>query len=81
MTVGSIKTHYSLIPLYGVMGVAMAVVVAYVWRLATLTTDINWSKKEEPYNYYRDKRFQLLSSPGTRELDFNTACKAPNYKD
>ena len=80
-----IKVHYSLIPLWGVMGVATFVVIAYIGRLAT-NRDVNWFKREEPWNYYSDKRWKLMQSPEgnptVHKTEFNNhQCQAPKYKD
>ena len=69
------KTHYSLIPLWGVMAVAMSVVVLYIGRLAIKTTDVNWSKNHETWNYYSDKEFKLIT---TNEKGKTT--QAPDYR-
>merc|ERR1712110_512348 len=80
-----IKVHYSLIPLWGVMGVATVVVIAYLGRLAT-NRDVNWFKREEPWNYYSDKRWKLMQSPEGNPTVHKTEfdkhqCQAPKYKD
>merc|ERR1712066_74224 len=80
-----IKHHYSLIPLWGVMGVATVIVIAYIGRLMT-NRDVNWFKREEPWNYYSDKRWKLMQSPEgnptVHKTEFNNPqCQAPKYKD
>ena len=49
-TYSSLKNHHSLVPLFVVIGAAMAVVVFYVARLASRSTDVNWAKKKEPWD-------------------------------
>ena len=85
MSIASMKKHYSLIPLFVIMGWAMAVVVTYVGRLA-FHRDTNWFKRQEPWNYYSDKRakvFQVADiQPRVRQGEYdNHVTKAPNYKD
>ena len=85
MSIASVKKHYSLIPLFVIMGWAMAVVVAYLGRLA-FHRDTNWFKRQEPWNYYSDKRakvFQVADiQPRVRQGEYdNHVTKAPNYKD
>ena len=80
-----IKHHYSLIPLWGVMGVATVIVIAYIGRLMT-NRDVNWFKREEPWNYYSDKRWKLMQSiegnPTVHKAEFNNhQCQAPKYKE
>ena len=79
MSLSSIKTHYSLIPLFAVFGVAMGIVVTYIYRLGALTTDINWSKRQEPFDYYKDRQFKFISTNAKPGSD--AVCQAPNYKE
>merc|ERR1712226_504788 len=79
-----IKVHYSLIPLWGVMGVATVVVIAYIGRLMT-NRDVNWFKREEPWNYYSDKRWKLSSHQRgtqqfTKQNSTTTSVKLQNIK-
>ena len=78
LTVASLKTHYSLLPLYGALGFAMTVMVLYCIRLATKPTDISWKKDHEPWEYYRHREFKLVNPT---KIDHSTACKAPDYKN
>ena len=46
---------------------------------ATKTTDVNWSKSEEPWNSYRGKQFKFLNPKG---IDYEEqGKKIPNIKD
>ena len=67
------------------MGVATVIVVAYIGRLMT-NRDVNWFKREEPWNYYSDKRWKLMQSiegnPTVHKTEFTQhQCQAPKYKD
>jgi hypothetical protein len=78
MTLKSLKHHIALQPLFVIMGLGIVMVGAYIGRLATKTTDVNWSKKEEPYDTYRFKQFKFLNPKG---IDFDKAGKdIPVYK-
>merc|ERR1712018_583121 len=74
VTAKSLKSHYSLIPLWVVMGFATAVVVAYLGKLAT-NKDTNWVKAESPMEHYRERTFKLvtISEGGAK-------CQAPDYR-
>ena len=58
------------------MTVAMGIVFAYIGRLASKTTDVNWSKNRECWNYYSDKEFKFIT---TNEKGLKT--QAPDYKN
>ena len=65
MSSASLKHHYSLVPLFVVIGAAMGFVVFYVARLATRSTDVNWAKKKEPWDEWKDKEFKFINqTPG-----------------
>merc|ERR1712110_411119 len=74
VTAASLKSHYSLIPLWVVMGVATAIVVGYLGKLAT-NKDTNWVKTAEPMEHYRERSFKMIqiSEGGAK-------CQAPDYK-
>ena len=64
MTLQSIKKHYSLIPLFAVISAAMGVVVFYVIRLATYSTEVNWAKRSgenAPWNDYAAREYKLIN--------------------
>ena len=64
MTLQSIKKHYSLIPLFAVISAAMSVVVFYVIRLATYSTEVNWTKRSgenAPWNDYAAREYKLIN--------------------
>ena len=79
MDLKSIKHHTALVPLFAIMGLGMTWVTYYCFRLASSTTDVNWSKKHEPQEYYRNKQFKFVNPSG---IDFaKDGCKAPIYRD
>jgi len=52
MTWKSLKETYSLVPLFGIMGVAMTAASLYLTRLATKKPDVSWRPRSntEPFN-------------------------------
>ena len=78
MTLASLKHHVALTPLFAIMGAGITFVAAYCWRLAATTTDVNWSKKHEPQEAYRNKKFKFLNPSN---VDYSNATKAPIYRD
>jgi len=79
LTVKSLKTHYSLIPLFVIMGAGMAFVGAFIIRLAVYSPDSNWRKAgfDEVTNYYENKRFVFFNPRGV-DVEAN---KIPKYKE
>ena len=51
----------SLGPLFVVLGGGVTLVVAYAVRLATKSTDVQWTRNPEGFNYYKDKNAKLLN--------------------
>ena len=45
VTLKSLKHHKALQPLFFIMGAGMTFVALYIGRLASKTTDVNWTKK------------------------------------
>jgi len=67
MTAKSLKHHIALQPLFVIMGVGLVFVGAYCFRLATKTTDVNWSKNKDPGNhmgYYDNRQFKWFNPGG-----------------
>jgi hypothetical protein len=67
LTMKSIKHHKALQPLFVIMGAGMVFVAAYCVRLASKTTDVNWSKQKDPaapLNYYENRQFKMLNPLG-----------------
>nr|ALS05198.1 NADH dehydrogenase [Tortanus dextrilobatus] len=67
LTIKSLKHHVALQPLFAIIGAGMIFVGSYVFRLATKTTDINWSKDKNPagpMSYYENRQFQFLNPSG-----------------
>ena len=47
LSIKSLKHHVALQPLAVIMGVGIAFVAAYIGRLASKTTDVNWTKAKD----------------------------------
>lgn len=77
LTVKSLKHHYALLPLFITMTLGMGWVVYFCGRSLTSHVDVNWRKKEEPWETYRHKQFKFFNPS---DIDYKTACKAPDYK-
>jgi len=81
LTMKSIKHHKALQPLFVIIAGGMLFVAAYVTRLATKTTDINWSKNKDPIgpmNYYSDRQFKMWNYSG---FDYSKAsADRPRYE-
>ncbi|XP_014468489.1 PREDICTED: cytochrome c oxidase subunit NDUFA4 [Dinoponera quadriceps] len=63
LSASSIKKNPSLLPLYACIGAGGLLALWYTLRLAIRSPDVSWlNKKEaEPWNYYKDKQYKLLS--------------------
>jgi len=83
MTMKSIKHHVALQPLFVIMGAGIAFVCLYVGRLASKTTDVNWTKKdiEEQYGYYENRQFKWFNPRGVDYSKISDARGAPNYRE
>merc|ERR1711973_63443 len=82
LTWPSLKKNYSLIPLFVIMGAGTVMMVSYIIRLATKTTDVSWRKPKEgeaPYDYYRGKQFKFLNPSGIDFSKFGT--DIPDYRN
>jgi len=67
LTMNSLRHHVALQPLFVIIGGGMIFVAAYVARLASKTTDINWSKEKDygkVMSYYEGKQFKFLNPNG-----------------
>ncbi|XP_015927087.1 cytochrome c oxidase subunit NDUFA4 [Parasteatoda tepidariorum] len=62
LTWSSLKKHYSLIPLFVILGGGCALSAAYLARLAFKNPEVSWrrSANPEPYQEYAEKRYKLL---------------------
>jgi len=69
MCMKSLSHHKALQPLFVIIGAGMVFVGAYIFRLASKTTDINWLKHKNPadtYGYYEERQFQMFNPCGTK---------------
>ncbi|XP_067686444.1 cytochrome c oxidase subunit NDUFA4-like [Haliotis asinina] len=58
LTVSSLKSHPSLIPLFVATGVGAAAAFFYTMRLATRNPDVCWDRKNNPYPWQQYERRQ-----------------------
>merc|ERR1712058_17797 len=67
LTIKSLKHHVALQPLFVIMGVGIVFVCAYVGRLASKTTDVNWRKEKDTaqlHSYYENRQFKWFNPRG-----------------
>jgi len=83
LTLKSLKHHTALQPLFIIMGAGIVFVSLYVGRLATRTTDVNWSKveMEDAYGYYKNRQFKWFNPRGVDYSKVSDERGAPNYRD
>merc|ERR1712165_33337 len=81
LTLKSLKHHVALQPLFIIMGLGITFVAAYIARLGSKTTDINWRKVKDPnvMESYRGKQFKMLNPMG---VDYSKyGLEAPKYQE
>eukprot|EP00090_Calanus_glacialis_P047144 TRINITY_DN95_c0_g1_i1.p2 TRINITY_DN95_c0_g1~~TRINITY_DN95_c0_g1_i1.p2 ORF type:complete len:117 (+),score=44.53 TRINITY_DN95_c0_g1_i1:53-403(+) len=84
MTVKSIKHHTALQPLFIIMGAGIVFVCAYIGRLASKTTDVNWSKAKDMgdhMGYYENRQFKWFNPKGADYASLSDKRNAPNYRE
>ncbi|KAG8195399.1 hypothetical protein JTE90_001411 [Oedothorax gibbosus] len=62
LSLKDLRKHYSLIPLFVILGGGMMLSAGYLARLAFFQPEVSWRKKNnpEPWNEYAEKRYKLL---------------------
>jgi len=84
LSVASLKHHVALQPLFVIMGVGIVFVCAYVGRLASKTTDVNWRKEKdtaELHKYYENRQFKWFNPRGVDYSTLSDKRGAPDYKN
>jgi len=63
LTIKSMKKHPAIVPIYGLMALGMGLSGFYLWRLASKSTEVTWSrvKNPEPWNEYTNKQYKFIS--------------------
>jgi len=67
LTAASLRHHVALQPLFAIIGGGMIFVGCYIFRLASKTTDVNWTKQKDPaapMNYYENRQFKFFNPSG-----------------
>ncbi|CAL8141753.1 unnamed protein product [Orchesella dallaii] len=61
LTWTSIKKNPAILPIYGLVGIAMGIAGFYIVRLATRNPEVTWSRARnpEPWNEYKDKQYKV----------------------
>merc|ERR1712024_182031 len=84
MNLASLKHHVALQPLAIIMVGGMMFVAAYIGRLATKTTDVNWTKAKDlgdHMGYYKARQFQWFNPKGVDYSNLSDKRSAPNYRE
>jgi hypothetical protein len=100
MTMKSLKHHTALQPLFVIMGAGIVFVCVYIgrWvgglfviffvlnlsRLASKTTDINWTKAKDMgdhMGYYNNRQFKWFNPKGVDYSTISDKRNAPNYRE
>jgi hypothetical protein len=82
LTWKTLKHHKALQPLFVIIGAGMLFVGAYIVRLASKTTDINWTKQKDlgdHMEYYADRQFKMFNPLGTKYE--GASAERPRYRD
>merc|ERR1712142_942581 len=84
LTIKSLKHHTALQPLFAIMGVGIVFVCAYIGRLASKTTDVNWTKAKDlgdHMGYYENRQFKWFNPKGVDYSNLSDKRSAPNYRE
>merc|ERR1711913_199884 len=84
LTMKSLKHHTALQPLFIIMGVGIVFVCAYIGRLASKTTDVNWGKEKDSgklFSYYENRQFKWFNPRGVDYSTISDKGGAPNYRN
>eukprot|EP00092_Neocalanus_flemingeri_P019381 GFUD01020995.1.p1 GENE.GFUD01020995.1~~GFUD01020995.1.p1 ORF type:complete len:137 (+),score=30.61 GFUD01020995.1:63-413(+) len=84
MTMKSLKHHTALQPLFIIMGAGIIFVAVYCGRLASKTTDINWSKAKDigdHMGYYNNKQFKMFNPSGADYSTMSDKRQEPKYRE
>merc|ERR1712071_85854 len=84
MTIKSLKHHTALQPLFIIMGAGIVFVCAYIGRLASKTTDVNWTKAKDigdHMGYYNNRQFKWFNPRGVDYSTISDKRNAPNYRE
>ena len=84
LTIKSLKHHVALQPLFVIMGAGIVFVAAYCGRLASKTTDVNWTKAKDMgdhMGYYNNKQFKWFNPANVDYSNLSDKRDAPNYRE
>jgi len=84
LTIKSLKHHTALQPLFIIMGAGIVFVCAYIGRLASKTTDVNWTKQKDMgdhMGYYNNRQFKWFNPAGIDYKTISDKRQAPNYRE
>merc|ERR1719159_1679510 len=84
LSIKSLKHHVALQPLMAIMAVGMTFVAFYCGRLASKTTDVNWTKAKDlgdHMGYYENRQFKWFNPKGVDYSNLSDKRSAPNYRE
>jgi len=84
LTIKSLRHHVALQPLFVIMGAGIVFVAAYCGRLASKTTDVNWTKAKDMgdhMGYYNNKQFKWFNPANVDYSNLSDKRDAPNYRE
>ncbi|XP_077996845.1 cytochrome c oxidase subunit NDUFA4-like [Glandiceps talaboti] len=82
LTLQSIKTRWSLIPLFACVGGGVVFAAWYLSRLVTKNPEAAWFKKSNPYPWQNIKANQNIKLYSAGRIDFaNLKQRYPNYEE
>jgi len=84
LTLKSLRHHTALQPLAIIMVGGIIFVGAYIGRLASKTTDINWTKAKDlgdHMDYYSNKQFKWFNPIGADYSTLSDKRNAPKYRE
>ena len=82
MTIGSLKHHFGIVPLFVIMSGGISFISWYLYRLATKGAHINWRKTswEECNNFYANKQVKKFNPKGIDYSMESEKRRVPNYQ-
>ena len=80
MSFKKLKHHYALIPLLAVVVCSLTWMTYCSWRFLFKMHDADLWKREEPWERFRYKQSKFLCAKLVENIDYKTACQAPQYR-
>ena len=83
MTLGSLKSHIGIAPLFLIMTGGISFITWYFVRLTTKSANVNWSKTtfDDCNDYYANKQVKKFNPKGLDYTHLSDKRGAPTYQD